>query len=234
MSDLPTGQILQGDCREVMKGFPDGSFEAVVTDPPWGIDGGRGHTSVERGKGAYGGEWDDNEQYIGDVVVPIIRECIRVARTVAVTPGNNWLQLYPKAADIGCFWCPGAVGRGPFGFVTHSPILYYGKDPRGARAPSGTVVTEGPSCKEHPCAKPMAAWRWLTERVSNEGELVLDPFMGSGTTAVACVQTGRRFVGIELDPGYCEVARRRVAEALLQPRLDFEKATPPRQEGFEL
>ena len=54
---------------------------------------------------------------------------------------------------------------------------------------------------------------WLIERATNPGDTVLDPFCGSGTTGVACVQTGRNFIGIELDPGYCDIARRRIAEA---------------------
>jgi DNA modification methylase len=57
--------------------------------------------------------------------------------------------------------------------------------------------------------------------IADEGSTVLDPFMGSGTTGVACVQTGRNFIGIEIDPDYFAIAERRIAEAQLQPRLEF-------------
>jgi len=63
----------------------------------------------------------------------------------------------------------------------------------------------------HCCQKPVALIEWLIETYSRPGDTVLDPFMGSGTTGVACVRTGRKFVGIEKDPGYFNLARRRIA-----------------------
>jgi site-specific DNA-methyltransferase (adenine-specific) len=59
----------------------------------------------------------------------------------------------------------------------------------------------------------------LVEKFTNEGDTILDPFMGSGTTGVACVQTGRNFIGIEIEPKYFEIAEKRIAEAQLQMRL---------------
>jgi hypothetical protein len=73
----------------------------------------------------------------------------------------------------------------------------------------------------HPCVKSQALMRWLVSLVSFPGDTVLDPFMGSGTTGLACLQTGRRFVGVELDPAYYEIARKRLAGAhgpLFAPR----------------
>ena len=62
--------------------------------------------------------------------------------------------------------------------------------------------------------------RWCLDKAGVPvGGLVLDPFLGSGTTAVACVQTGRNFIGIEIDPGYCAIAEKRIREAQAQPRL---------------
>ena len=62
---------------------------------------------------------------------------------------------------------------------------------------------------------------WLVENASNEGDTILDPFMGSGTTGVACVKTGRNFIGIEIDPDYYAIAEKRIAEAQLQTRMDL-------------
>ena len=62
----------------------------------------------------------------------------------------------------------------------------------------------------------------LIEMTTNEGDTILDPFMGSGTTGVACVQTGRNFIGIEIDPDYFAIAERRIAEAQMQLRLPLE------------
>jgi len=64
--------------------------------------------------------------------------------------------------------------------------------------------------------------RWILERTTRPAETVLDPFMGSGTTGVACVQTGRNFIGIEIEPKYFEIAQRRIAEAEAQLRLPLE------------
>ena len=71
----------------------------------------------------------------------------------------------------------------------------------------------------HKSQKPQALMAELVEKYTKPGDTILDPFMGSGTTGVACVQTGRNFIGIEIDAGYFEIAQRRIAEAQLQPRL---------------
>ncbi len=222
------------DARDLLAQLPDGSVDACVTDPPYGIDGGRGGTSRKRSKATYEGLWNDDEDYIRSTCIPIIEECRRVAKVVVLTPGNRWIQCYPRADDMGCFWQPAGAGIGPWGFVTFNPILYYGKDPRGGRCPvpSGRHVVERPSCDEHPCAKPMAAWTWLVEKASLPGQIVMDPFLGSGTTAVACVQTGRHFIGCDTNPDYCAIAERRIAEARLQTRMDFSPREKPRQEAL--
>jgi len=77
----------------------------------------------------------------------------------------------------------------------------------------------GNNGNEHPTKKPIKLIRDIVRRSSNEGDTILDPFMGSGTTGVACVQTGRNFIGIEIDPGYFAIAERRIKEAQMQPRL---------------
>ena len=76
--------------------------------------------------------------------------------------------------------------------------------------------------------------RWLSGLVCPPGGLVLDPFLGSGTTAVAAIQTGRRFLGYEIDAGYCEIARKRIAEAQAQPRLNFDTQPAPLPETRSL
>jgi DNA modification methylase len=62
---------------------------------------------------------------------------------------------------------------------------------------------------------------WIIERATRERELILDPFMGSGTTGVACVQTGRRFIGIEINEKYFDIAVKRIKQAQLQIRMDI-------------
>jgi len=73
--------------------------------------------------------------------------------------------------------------------------------------------------KEHIAAKPVELMCELIERFTQPGDTILDPFMGSGTTGVACVKTGRNFIGIEIDKGYFDIAQKRIEEAQMQPAL---------------
>ena len=88
-----------------------------------------------------------------------------------------------------------------------------------------TVIQQGFIAKEkeryHPTQKPVTLLKAIIEDYTNESDTIFDPFMGSGTTGVACVQTGRNFIGIEIDPDYFKIAERRIKEAQMQPRLEF-------------
>ena len=77
---------------------------------------------------------------------------------------------------------------------------------------------------DHPTQKPVALMATFIQDSTNEGDTVIDTHMGSGTTGVACVNTGRNFIGIEIDRGYYEIAERRIAEAQAQMRLPLEAA----------
>jgi DNA modification methylase len=88
-----------------------------------------------------------------------------------------------------------------------------------------------PRANHHPTVKPIELMRYLVRLTKTPtGGVVLDPFMGSGTTGVACVQTGRNFIGIEIDPTYFAIAERRIQEAQLQPRLPLEEAPKESEE----
>src|SRR5690606_12281906 len=91
-------------------------------------------------------------------------------------------------------------------------------------------ASEGP--KFHPTQKPLALMRWCLKWF--EGQTILDPFMGSGTTGVACVKEGRKFIGIEIDPDYFNIACERIRKAYAQPDMFIEaaKAEQPKQESL--
>ena len=223
-----------GDCMEVLPTL--GKVDAVVMDPFYGINGGVGGDSKEFGKGAYSGAFVDSPAEVLRVAVWAVEWSIQNAEAVSVTPGNRCLQLYPQARDIGVFWQPASATHGPWGMVTANPILYYGKDWRAGRGalPSGKQVTEQPEKNGHPCPKPLLAWTWLVDKTAKPGALVLDPFMGSGTTGVCCVTTGRKFIGIELEPAYFDIACRRIEQAYKQrPLFEAEPAPQPVQMGIE-
>jgi len=207
------GLLLCGDCLEIMQTWEDGCVDLVLTDPPYGIDGGRGGDSYAYGKAKYTGDFHDDESYIRDVVVVAIQEALRIAARVVCTTGHRHLRLYPKWDDMGCFWTPASATHGPWGFNSFAPILYYGRDPRAGIGawPSGMRLTEAAEKNGHPCPKPLGAWSWLVRKASGTpGEIILDPFCGSGTTCVAAKKLGRRFVGIDISPEYCQIARERL------------------------
>lgn len=215
-------QLYHGNCIEFADALHTGDIDVVVTDPPYGIDGGRGGQARDRGKGKYKSDkWSDTEEYIADVVVPLITTLIRNCKRVAVTPGIRCMSLYPRSNDIGCFYTPAGIGLGPWGFTTFHPILYYGKYHQAGKGPTptGIQVTERANVEGHPCPKPLKAWTWLVEKVSIAGETVFDPFMGSGTTGIACIKTGRNFIGCEIDENYFNIAEKRIKEVQSQPML---------------
>ena len=180
--------------------------DLVLTDPPYGL----GDTESE--KNNYRTHDDTKENLINIVanVIPIARAR---ARVVALTPGNGNTALYPPPTWTMAWFTPAGVGRGPWGFCCWQPILCYGKDPKLAKGlgchPDAIVHTESAEDFGHPCSKPINFWVWLVERTSEKGDAIVDPFGGSGTTLIACARTGRTATLIELDPGYCDVIRKR-------------------------
>ena len=215
--------IYHGDCQEVLKKLNLQGINLVLTDPPYGIDGGRGGGNRQRKKGAYTNKtWYDTPDYIQAVCVPVVRQMVAFVGRVIVTPGIRCMRLYPEPNDIGCFWTPASVGYGEWGMISYSPIFYYGKDPRSGKgqSPSGRTVTEASNIKGHPCPKPLNAWKWLLNKGSMPGELVLDPFMGSGTTLVAAKHLGREAIGIEIEEKYCELAASRLEQEVLPMSFD--------------
>ena len=203
---MPNVQIIHGDCLEVLKTLPTGSVDAVVTDPPYGI--GEDYATFEDTRG--------NVEKLIHAVMP---ELLRIARVVLLTPGNGNQHFYPRP-DWTLAWVERAgAGMNRWGFTCWQPVLAYGKNPYLARRmglrPDVFIGSgEKASTEKHPCPKPMGVMKWMIDRATAvEGTTVLDPFMGSGTTGVACVQTGRKFIGIEIDAGYCEIARKRIEEA---------------------
>ena len=86
--------------------------------------------------------------------------------------------------------------------------------------PTGFQSTEAAEKNGHPCPKPIGQMKWLVHRVSPFGdETVLDPFAGSGTTGVACMNLGRKFIGIEIEPKYFDISCERITNAQRQDRL---------------
>lgn len=225
-------ELYLGDCREIIPLLP--VVDAVICDPPYGLDlgkendkrGGR-HGLAKEGYATY----EDTHENFLTMVAPAIACAVGRARRGAVFCNHNLHDL-PKPDAIGGVYLPSAQGRHCWGFNSFSPVAYYGTAPdlqNGSRA-SAIRSAEVAEPNGHPCPKPIGWMKWLVSHASSAGETVLDPFMGSGTTGVACVKIGRRFIGIEIDPNYFDIACQRIEAAHSQTDLFVEVPTPKPQQ----
>lgn len=206
--------LYRGDCLEIMPTLH--RVDAIVTDPPYGVDFKGKATKWTMPTGGYiGGDSED----IGPRVIAWAIENDVFERAV-VTPGTRLLHDYPKPYDIGFIYTPSGSGRGRWGFVVGHPILYYGKAlTNGTRSPNGFESFALSDKNGHPCPKPVVWMDWLVNKATLQGQTVLDPFMGSGTTGIACANLGRKFIGIELEQKYFDIACERIYECQKQERL---------------
>jgi site-specific DNA-methyltransferase (adenine-specific)/modification methylase len=219
-------ELWHGDCREVLPLLPD--FDLVLTDPPYGIGAGSGTGGKNKAAPKHYGPdtWDEAPPPVWVI------ELMRSKSKWQVMFGGNYFTLPPSSC-----W------------------LVWDKDNTGNFADCELAWTNLPSAvrrlrwrwngmlqqdmankeeREHPTQKPLAVMRWALMQV-RDAATVCDPFMGSGTTGVACVHEGRRFVGIERERRYFDVACERIAQAQReQPLIAPEPQAVPEQQGFEL
>lgn len=201
-----------GDCRDILPTL--GKVDAVVTDPPYGIgmDGGRvGKSSYEKL------DWDSEAPDLSDIL-SLNCQC--------VIWGGNYFPLPPSAAWL--VW-----DKETAGVTTFADCEVAWTNLKGAMRLKRHLWS-GPYQKVreqryHPTQKPVDVMIWAVDKTSG---LVLDPFMGSGTTGVACALTDRAFIGIEREPSYFDIACRRIEAAYKQPRLFAEPIAKPVQEAM--
>jgi len=193
--------IVVGDCLDVMRAMPDGCVDFGFADPPYwvGFD--------------YSGTKDTDMQYV--LPHDIIAELVRVSKTVCVTPGIGNLWDYPRADWVLCWWKTGSCRRVSVGFNHWEPVLCY-KPPKLQASDYQPDVIRAPMVYieklDHPCPKPLSLLSHLVGRFSGRGDLIFDPFMGSGTTAVAAKKLGRHYFGCDISEEYVKMARERVAK----------------------
>jgi len=209
-------QLYCGDSLDVLPTLEAGMIRMAFADPPY--NNGTAYNSYEDQRPDYQ-EWC--EQWF--------RECRRIAQRVVITPGHGNLWMWGKIEKpwgIGCWYKPGNPANSVLGWVTWEPWLYYTTDYRALGGPDSirATVSKQAGVGDHPCPKPLDLLIGLVKKVTKPGDVVLDPFMGSGTTGVACILTGRGFVGIELDEGYYNIAESRIETAqreMIQARMEL-------------
>lgn len=207
-----------GDCLEIMPTL--GRFDAVVTDPPYGIGEHGGKFRDRKGRGNYRVHKKKNWDYSKPN-----EDCFRViinnSNEQIVWGGNYFADLLP-ASKCWLYWdklMGGDFSDGELAWTSLDKAL---KKFTKCNKASGNV---------HPTQKPFELMVWCLGFLPN-AQTILDPFMGSGTTGVACVKTGRKFTGIELDPDYFDIACKRIEEAYRQPDMFVAPASKPKQEAL--
>ena len=215
--ELPLNQIIQGDCLEVMKTFPDKCVDLVLTDPPYGMD--------------YQSSWrtDKYDKIDGDISLewlPIfLSEAFRVMKDnthiylfcndYAISDFRRELEkagFTPKRALV---WIKNNHTSGDLegDYANKTEFIIWAH--KGRRKLNGNrdtnVIHEKRQATEyHPTQKPVDLMRYLIEKSTTDSDTILDPFLGSGTTAVACKQLKRNFIGIEISKDYCNIAQKRL------------------------
>lgn len=250
-------EVLQGDCRELMKSLPAGSVDLVVTSPPYAMQrkdqyGGISEAEYPEWTAAWMESLRGSLSPLASVLINIREHVVDgelsdyVHRTRMLLRASGWTECdeliwnKPDAAPLGdpnrprrswerVLWF--APTSRPFvdcrGNGTKSNRIGWermevdwissGQTPIVSGIARHTDVCTEPVCKDtfgHPATYPIGLPKWLVKGWSKIGGTIIDPFTGSGTTGVAAVQTGRNFIGFELDPKYCEIARRRISEAV--------------------
>jgi len=217
-----------GDCREVLPTL--GKVDAVVTDPPYGVGLGVKANNQRFDRPQYE-SFEDTPENVEKICVPAVISALSMSARGLVTPGVKNMWLYPKPKHVGAVYYPAASGCNTWGFSNWQPLFYYGDDPYGGTGSlhDSFQSTEAAEQNGHPCPKPIRQMTWMVKRATLPGETVLDIFMGSGTTLVACAKLGRKGIGIELEPKYFDIACRRVEAAYKQGDLFIEPPKKPEQ-----
>ena len=231
-------KIILGDCLEVMKGMPDKSVDLVLTDPPYIVTsrGGPGNTGGMLRKKVYnqGLVFKYNNIDVTDYAGELYRVLKPDSHAYVMCNHVNLTKFLNELPKVGfhfikaLIWDKGNKIMGQAYMSQFEYILFLRKGAFKKINNCGTSdILSIPNKKTkgvdgqniHDTEKPVSLMEVLIENSTQEGMIVLDPFLGSGTTAIAALNTGRFFVGIEKDEGYCEIARKRVEQAQAQGNI---------------
>jgi len=216
-------RLILGDCLVVMPTL--GKVDAVVTDPPYGINqdkgfGGFGGFGKPIPRREYEGEWDSvrpSKEVFSQILQVSVKHIIW---------GGNYFSDYLPVSGKWLWWdkCQTmpTFGDGELAWTNLSGVA----PKKFVYSNNGLMARE--KNRIHPTQKPAEVMKWCLGFLP-EAQAILDPFMGSGTTGVACVKLGRKFIGIEIDETYFDIACKRIEEAYKQPDLFIEQTKKAEQ-----
>jgi DNA modification methylase len=196
--------IYHGDCREVLPHLPP--LDLIVTDPPYGV-------------GIDYASYDDDLAATTAMVLDFVKLATSKAKAVAFTVGkwDTELALYQQMPPRWRMcWYKGAQSTAsPIGFNDWETVMIYGADVHRHAHDYFFAQPEKMGAFGHPCPKPLAYATTLIKRLARPGDLVCDPFMGSGTTLRAAKDLAHKAIGIEKEERYCEIAANRLSQGVL-------------------
>jgi site-specific DNA-methyltransferase (adenine-specific) len=191
-----------GDCLEILPTLAAGSVDAVVTDPPYGIGDTTARarpSNYQRAAGMQPRDWDGETADIAPALAIAPLKVVWGGNYYALPASRGWLVWHKPDAPPS---------------MASFEMAWTNRD-MNARMISHSISATNAERVGHPTQKPVRVMRWCMDAVQVQTDAtVMDPFMGSGTTGVACVQTGRRFIGIEKSPEYFDIACKRIQEAV--------------------
>ncbi|MEC9268501.1 MAG: site-specific DNA-methyltransferase [Pseudomonadota bacterium] len=224
-------RLILGDCLSLMQGV--GPVDHVISDPPYEDELHKAVGRIRR---------KDGRSMISDLGFEGINASRASVAKACIESASGWVILFTLAEgvrawrdelqsvgakwDTTCFWVkpdasPRFNGQGPARgaecFVTCWAGGGYRRWNAGGKRGIYTHCVNTGRHGAHPTEKPVPLMSEILTDFTCPGDTILDPFMGSGTTGVACVKTGRKFIGIELDPDYFEIACQRISDAYAQP-----------------
>ncbi len=218
MTDLKEENItlMLGDCLERMKEIPDGSVDMILTDPPYGMDFQSNHRKTKYAKI----KGDSNLDWLGDWCSELYRVAAdNTAHYIFcsfhhVDKFKQALEKQFKIKNV-LIWEKNNTSMGDLkgDFAPkYEMIIFVHKGRRFINGKRDANILKFSKTKNelHPTQKPVDLLQYLTEKFSDEGQTILDPFMGSGSTGIAAKNLNRKFMGIEMDEGYFEIAKKRI------------------------
>lgn len=201
-------ELINDDCLVIMRNMPKGSVDLVLTDPPYGIKAckGVGGFGVSETDKHYEGGWDKSrpsKEYF-DEIIRVSKCCIIFGGnyfTDLLPQGNHWI-VWDKKGDIR-FQNPYSDCELLWTNFKKNTVKKYVFKQQG-------FIKDTKDKRYHPTQKPSELVQMFIEEYTEKKDLILDPFMGSGTTGLACINTGRDFIGIEKEKDYFLIAKRRI------------------------
>jgi len=201
-------KIIQGDCLEVMKTMEDNSVDLVLVDPPYGIKackgvGGFGASKTDK---HYSGGWDNSrpsKEYFD--------EMLRIGKQVIIFGGNYFADLLPQGKHWIVWDKKGDIKfQNPYSDCELIWTNIKRNTVKKCVFKQQGFIKDTKDIRVHPTQKPSELVQMFIEEYTKDGDIIFDPFAGSGTTGVACKNTNRNYILIEKEPEYVEIIKERL------------------------